>query len=210
MFKIGEFSRLTQVSIRMLRHYDEVSLLKPAYIDQETGYRLYSINQIPRLQKIIKLRDLKFSIKEISELLENDNEDYIAQRLNKKKLELKEEINRKQEIIINIDKVISELGSEEESINFNVSFKSIPSYQIISLREVIPSYEMEGMLWTKLNKYIEENNIEIIKRPDNNLAIYYDEGHKDSNVDIEVAIMVIKWAGAQITLYLRNLSLCSL
>lgn len=47
MFKIGEFSKLTQVSIRMLRYYDENNLLKPAKTDPFTGYRLYSVEQIP-------------------------------------------------------------------------------------------------------------------------------------------------------------------
>ena len=51
MFKIGEFSKLTQVSIRMLRYYDENDLLKPAQTDPFSGYRLYSVEQIPRLQR---------------------------------------------------------------------------------------------------------------------------------------------------------------
>lgn len=67
MFKIGEFSRLTQISIRMLRYYDEMGLLKPEYIDKSSGYRYYSVNQIPHLQKIALLRDLDFTVKEIKE-----------------------------------------------------------------------------------------------------------------------------------------------
>ena len=47
MFRIGEFSKLTQVSIRMLRYYDEVGLLTPAKVDKWTGHRLYSVEQIP-------------------------------------------------------------------------------------------------------------------------------------------------------------------
>jgi len=62
MFKIGEFSRLTQVSIRMLRYYDETGLLKPAKIDKFTNYRLYSTEQISTLNKIIFLRDFGFHI----------------------------------------------------------------------------------------------------------------------------------------------------
>jgi len=53
MFRIGEFSKLTQVSIRMLRYYDETGLLKPAQIDKFTGYRLYSVDQIPTLHRIV-------------------------------------------------------------------------------------------------------------------------------------------------------------
>ena len=58
MFRIGEFSKLMQVSIRMLRYYDETGLLKPAVIDPWTGYRMYSAQQIPVLKKILYLRDL--------------------------------------------------------------------------------------------------------------------------------------------------------
>ena len=57
MFRIGEFSKLTQVSIRMLRYYDEVGILKPAEVDKWTGHRLYSVEQIPHLNKILYLRD---------------------------------------------------------------------------------------------------------------------------------------------------------
>lgn len=53
--KIGEFSKLTQVSIRMLRYYDENDLLKPAQTDPFSGYRLYSVEQIPRLQRLYLL-----------------------------------------------------------------------------------------------------------------------------------------------------------
>ncbi|MDN9927223.1 MerR family DNA-binding transcriptional regulator, partial [Clostridioides difficile] len=53
MFKIGEFSKLTQVSTRMLRYYDETGLLKPAKIDSLTGYRMYSAEQISTLNRII-------------------------------------------------------------------------------------------------------------------------------------------------------------
>lgn len=61
MFKIGEFSKLTQVSIRMLRYYDEMGLLTPAQVDKFTGYRLYSTEQIRILHRIIFLRDIDFN-----------------------------------------------------------------------------------------------------------------------------------------------------
>lgn len=54
MFRIGEFSRLTQVSIRMLRYYDETGLLHPAQVDPFTGYRSYSVEQMQRLHRIVR------------------------------------------------------------------------------------------------------------------------------------------------------------
>ncbi len=47
MFRIGEFSKLTQVSVRMLRYYDEMGLLKPSETDKFTNYRLYSAARYP-------------------------------------------------------------------------------------------------------------------------------------------------------------------
>ena len=70
MFRIGGFSKLTRVSVRMLRYYDEAGLLKPAAIDRFTGYRMYTTDQIPALQKICLLRDMDFNVTEIREVLE--------------------------------------------------------------------------------------------------------------------------------------------
>ena len=68
MFRIGEFSKLTQVSIRMLRYYDETGILTPAEVDKWTGHWLYSVDQIPRLNKILYLRDSRRNVFEETEL----------------------------------------------------------------------------------------------------------------------------------------------
>ena len=62
MFKIGDFSRLAQVSVRMLRHYDKLGLLEPSYTDRFTGYRYYTIDQLPRLNRIVALNDLGLTL----------------------------------------------------------------------------------------------------------------------------------------------------
>ena len=59
MLKIGEFSKLSRVSVRMLRHYDQKGLLTPSEIDQMTGYRYYSENQLSQVFRITALKDLK-------------------------------------------------------------------------------------------------------------------------------------------------------
>jgi DNA-binding transcriptional MerR regulator len=70
VLKIGEFSSLSQVSIRTLRHYDEIGLLKPIHVEAESGYRYYSVSQLPRLHRILALRDLGFPLDRIGEALE--------------------------------------------------------------------------------------------------------------------------------------------
>ena len=69
MIKIGDFARLSQVSVVTLRYYDEVELLKPVKVDAFTGYRFYSADQLPRLNRILALKDLGFSLEQIRLML---------------------------------------------------------------------------------------------------------------------------------------------
>jgi len=66
VFRIGEFARFTRVSVKMLRHYDEIGLLQPAYVDPHTGYRWYATAQLPALDRILVLRELGFGLAEIA------------------------------------------------------------------------------------------------------------------------------------------------
>ena len=70
MLKIGEFSKLSRISIRMLRHYDEIGLLKPAEIDRFTDYRYYREDQLPKAGRIAALKDMGFSLADIVRILE--------------------------------------------------------------------------------------------------------------------------------------------
>ena len=72
MFKIGHFAKLGQVSVKTLRWYDELGLLKPMRIDSENGYRHYSIEQLPRLNRILALKELGLSLEQIVMLLKED------------------------------------------------------------------------------------------------------------------------------------------
>jgi DNA-binding transcriptional MerR regulator len=81
MFKISEFSRFTRVSVKMLRHYDQIGLLRPARIDPVNSYRYYSAEQLPRLNRIIALKDLGFSLDEIDRLLDDRSHEDKIQRL---------------------------------------------------------------------------------------------------------------------------------
>src|SRR5512138_1202414 len=69
MIKIGDFARLSQVSVVTLRYYDEMDLLKPVKVDASTGYRFYSANQLPRLNRILALKDLGFALEQIRLML---------------------------------------------------------------------------------------------------------------------------------------------
>src|SRR5215208_6611383 len=72
MLKIGEFSRLSQVTVKTLHHYDEIGLLKPAQVDKFTEYRYYTLEQLPRIHSVMALKELGLSLDEIKLMLHND------------------------------------------------------------------------------------------------------------------------------------------
>src|SRR5262245_65544848 len=67
---IGDFSRMTFLSVKALRHYHDVGLLLPAEIDPGTGYRRYAITQVPAAQVIRRLRELGMSLDEVRVVME--------------------------------------------------------------------------------------------------------------------------------------------
>jgi DNA-binding transcriptional MerR regulator len=70
MFTIGDFAKLGRVSVRMLRHYDSLGLLIPAEVDRYTGYRMYRADQMSRLNRVIALKDLGFTLSQVRSILD--------------------------------------------------------------------------------------------------------------------------------------------
>lgn len=92
MLKIGEFSKIARVSIRMLRHYDEIGLLKPAETDDFTGYRYYSESQLPIISRISSLKELGFSLADIIKIIDDyDNHEKIEALFEKRWLALEKQ-----------------------------------------------------------------------------------------------------------------------
>ncbi|MBA9088083.1 DNA-binding transcriptional MerR regulator [Fontibacillus solani] len=189
IFKIGEFSKLTQVSIRMLRYYDETGLLKPARIDKFTGYRFYSVEQIAHLHKIIFLRDSGFSVSEIAVTLNCWEDAFLTDQLKDKYLEIERAITREQERLKKIETALHDLTERKTWVHYDVSLKSIPSLQVLSLRKIIPDYFSEELLWKELTRFIEEEGLNISQNS-SSFAIYHDDEYKEANVDVEVCVVV--------------------
>src|SRR6201993_341766 len=93
MFRIGEFSKIAQVSGRLLRYYDEIGLLIPESIDPETGYRYYSARQLPQLNRILVLKELGLSLEQIARLLDQETSvDEIRGMLNLRKAQIAQSV----------------------------------------------------------------------------------------------------------------------
>lgn len=99
LLPIGRFSQITRLSIRMLRHYDEVGLLKPAMVDPDSGYRYYSLSQLTEAQRIRLLRSLEMPLEEIRELLWAPDARAIQEQLERHRSRLQQQIAQYQQVI---------------------------------------------------------------------------------------------------------------
>ena len=183
MLKIGEFSKLSRVSIRMLRHYDEIGLLKPAEIDRFTGYRYYNPDQLPVIGRITALKDMGFQLADIVKILDvyDDREtldDYFAMR----QAELKEITETAHYQMRLLDTARKRLR-KEQNMSYNVSIKTIPERYAATVHMTIPRYEDEGLVWQILNEETAPLNV-IPAEPCLVAAEYLDDEYKEEDVEL--------------------------
>lgn len=140
--KIGEFSRLMQVTIKTLRHYESKGLLKPYEVDEWTGYRYYTIGQMLRLNAIRDLQRLGFSLEDIGELLEDDFHDPGIDALDRKIVETDRQLKSLKE---RRTRLLSWKNSRKTVITMDkFSIQSLPAIIVASHREIIPDYSAIG------------------------------------------------------------------
>lgn len=188
MFKIGEFSKLTQVSVKALRYYDELGLLKPVSVDRFTAYRYYSADQLPRLNRILALKDLGLSLEQIATLL-NDNlsAEQIRGMLRLKQTEAQERVREEQERLARVQARLKQIEEEGKMPTYEAVIKRVPAMRIASLRGTIPTYSQQGELWAELETYLAQNGVRSIGPC---LTLYHDTEYKDREVDAEVCELI--------------------
>lgn len=141
-FKIGEFSRLMQVTVKTLRHYESKGILMPDEVDEWTGYRYYTLDQMQRLNAIRNLQRLGFSLDDIRDLLEDDFHDPSLDALNKKIAETNRQLQLLKE---RRTRLLNWLDSRKTITTMEkFSIQSLPSIIVASHREVIPDYSAIG------------------------------------------------------------------
>lgn len=191
MLKIGDFSKLSRITIRMLRHYDEIGLLRPEYVDDFTGYRYYSESQLPLAGRIQVLKNLGFGLSVIGEILKRyEDAGEMEQFLLVKKEELvAAEKNIKTQLRL-IDSTIDWLRKDGKILGYDVSLKTLPARYVASVRQIIPSYNDEGMLWQILQEDTAALSIQD-GNPCYTMAIFHNGEYKENDIDVEVQKSVI-------------------
>lgn len=186
MLKIGEFSRLSRVSIRMLRHYDELGLLAPDATDPLTGYRYYSEEQLATAGRIAALREMGFGLAVIGEMLQcMDDAARTEQYLLAQRAQLLELAVQTNQRIALVSSALKALRKDGAKMKYDVQLKTIPERYAACVRMTIPNYDCEGQLWSALMSETAHMNL-IPDDPCLCCAVFLDGEHKDENVDVEI------------------------
>ncbi|WP_226545325.1 MerR family transcriptional regulator [Bacillus thuringiensis] len=190
MFKIGDFSKLSSISIRMLRHYDKVELLQPVKVDEQSGYRYYSAAQLKKVNRIQMLKGMGFNIASIKEIVESDNIDGIKEQFLNRSAQIKEDMNNLQKQLRLLEASIKTMREDVVEMNYHVSIKEIPERNVASVRKIIPSYNREGDLWDILMQEIQMKNSSIA-HPNYSIAVFHDREYKENDVDVEIQLSIL-------------------
>lgn len=142
--KIGEFSKMMQVTVKTLRYYEQKGLLLPYEVDEWTGYRYYSIYQMQRLNIIRGLQQQGFTLEEIKELLEDGEQmpsiDQLTQKIEETEHQLQLLIKRRSQLLKWLD------SHKQIKTMEKVNIQSLPEIIVASHREIIPNYDALGAL----------------------------------------------------------------
>jgi DNA-binding transcriptional MerR regulator len=134
MFRIGEFAQIAQISTRQLRFYDQLGLLQPAQVDHQTGYRYYTIRQLPRLNSILALKELGLSLEQIGPLLEKEvSPAQLRSMLTLKRAQVERSLQEEEARLRHIESRIAQIDKEGKAEGFDVLTKSVPATPILSI-----------------------------------------------------------------------------
>lgn len=164
MIKIGDFARLSQVSVVTLRHYDEVGLLKPIAVDPLSGYRYYSVSQLPRLNRILALKDLGFSLEQIDRVLNGDlSLDQLRGMLTLKQAEVEQHLAEEEARLARIAARIRQIELEDTLSTYEVVLKTTSSILIASRLITIPTNDQVPAFlspaYSEVQNYLTAQNV---------------------------------------------------
>lgn len=161
MLKIGEFARVGQVSIATLRHYEKSGLFRPTALDQETGYRYYLLDQLPRLNRILALKELGFSLEQIARLLEeNLSLEQLRGMFTLKQAQTQHLIDTEQARLTRIAARLHQIEQEGITPTYDVRLKEVEPLLVASVRELIPLGENLGQSYRKIVAYLDQQRVQ--------------------------------------------------
>nr|WP_296067675.1 MerR family transcriptional regulator [uncultured Actinoplanes sp.] len=173
MFSIGDFAGLGRVSVRMLRHYDAIGLLRPAHVDPRTGYRYYTAAQLRVLNRVIALKDLGFTLHQVQTLLdEKVDVGELRGMLRLRRAELAAQVKRDNNRLAQVEARLRMIEIEGHMDTADVVLKNIPAARMTVLAATASSYDDPqsitdnlSPLYPRLMELMERHGVAMIGAP---------------------------------------------
>ena len=189
MLKIGEFSRLSQVTVKTLHHYDEIGLLKPAQVDPFTEYRYYTLYQLPRLHSIMALKSMGLSLEEIAQLLLEDlPPEQMRGMFRLKQAEARRRLQEEQARLAQIEFHLRQIEMAGSVQSVDIVIKRIEPFYALTLRRVAHNRQERHVVAQPIAAAIQRGEIKPSGAPRFN--IFYEEEFHGEYDDYELGIPV--------------------
>ncbi|MEU5423461.1 MerR family transcriptional regulator [Streptomyces sp. NPDC001407] len=194
MFTIGDFARHGRVSVRMLRHYDATGLLRPAHVDPTTGYRYYTASQLARLNRVIALKDLGFTLQQVRDIVdEKVGAGELRGMLRLRRAELETAVAAAEARLVQVEARLRAIESEGHMPTDDVVIKSLPALRVAELTATAASLSPEGIspvirpLYDELFPLLREAGV---TPTGPGLAYYEDVPEGDGQITVHAAVQV--------------------
>ncbi len=188
MFKISDFSKFSRVSIKMLRHYDQLGLLTPTYVDPSTNYRYYSADQLPRLNRIIALKDLGFSLEQIAHLLDGGlSGEQLRGMLKLRREEIKQKLAEEEAKLTRVEARLKQIDLETGAPPYDVLLRTIEPQEVATIREIVSHDGRTSELFEEIEAYVARYGARAAAPP---LMLFHDAEYDEQKQDIEVVIPI--------------------
>ncbi|MEU6663107.1 MerR family transcriptional regulator [Streptomyces sp. NPDC046821] len=190
MFTIGDFARHGRVSVRMLRHYDATGLLRPAHVDPASGYRYYTAAQLARLNRVIALKDLGFTLQQVQEILDEQvTTEELRAMLRLRRAELEAAMTAAAARLVQVEARLRSIESEGQMPSNEVVLKSLPSVRVAELTGVAPDFDTISPviqpLYEELFRRLEAAGI-----APSGLGVSYYEDAEDGGILVHAGVVV--------------------
>jgi DNA-binding transcriptional MerR regulator len=188
MLKIGEFSRLCQVTVKTLRYYDDIGLLKPAQIDKFTDYRYYTLDQLPRIHSIMALKELGLSLEEIAGMMSNDlPPEQIRGMFRLRQAEAQQRVREEQARLAQIEFRLRQIEGEGMMQTVDIVVKRVEPFYALTLHDVYHTEQEFNIMGAAIAAAVQQGQI---KPGGAHVSIFYQEEWDKERVDFEYCVPV--------------------
>ena len=196
MFSIGEFARLGGVSVRTLRHYDEIELLPPATVDPDTGYRGYTARQLTQLNRIMALKELGLSLTQTRRLLNGVTVEELSGMLILRRAQLEHELDQHMNQLLGVEARLRSMAREGAMPADDIVAKTIPAIGVVVIAGQAPGWGPENIVpvVNRLDGQFDQLGIHDRVKEAGPLMIFYDWAH-DEDITVHLALPVAEPPG---------------